>query len=414
MSPSLTRLQALASGTAAVAGSCVLGALCAGGCQMDTAKSAPVADRSLIAQFPGRASSPSFDARNVLHVTYIVGEGHAARVADRVIAERTAEPVMISPPGDAVEARGEDGPVLATLPEGTLLVVYSVSRPGGSHHHGANMLQAQVSRDGRTWSAPRAVNDDTTSRSHAFVDVTATRSGGAVVAWLDSRSGSQGVQTAVVRADGAVTPTRTADEKTCQCCRTALHSAGDGTVWLAYRDLAPGDVRDMAYAVSRDGGQTFMPRGDVAGDGWSLNGCPESGPRFAETADGTVWLAWFNGKANAIEVASARAGGPFGRPSVVASGDAVTQLVNHPEIGTLADGRLVVFYEAFRDGKRAINARVSDAGHERWSPPIPIADDGRAPRYARSGDRLRLTYTRFAGETAEVRLIDPRPRLPSP
>jgi hypothetical protein len=202
-----------------------------------------------------------------------------------------------------------------------------------------------------------------------------------------------------------VSPVQTADPKTCQCCRTALHAAASGEIWLAYRDLAEGNIRNMAYAVASTAGQPFVSRGDVADDRWSINGCPESGPRFAETSDGTIWLAWFNGAANAIELAAAPRGSRFARRG------AVVQNGNHPDLGVLPDGRLLVVYETFRDGKRAIDARVSDPRHANWSPPVAIAPDGSAPRYVRNGERALLSFTTHIGGKPHVRVIDPLTRL---
>jgi hypothetical protein len=314
-------------------------------------------------------------------------------------------PAAISPAGDVVDLRGENAPLFTSRADGALLVVYPIAlpaAPGASHHHSIGELRAQLSRDGgRTWSAPRRIDGDRAPRGHNFADLAMGRNGEAVVSWLDSREGQQGVQTAVLRSDLSIANARTADAKTCQCCRTALFTASNGAVWLAYRDLAEGNIRNMAYAVSAAAGQPFVARGDVADDRWSVNGCPESGPRFAETADGTVWLAWFNGAAQAIELAAAPRGGRFSRRATIATGG-----VNHPDLGTLPDGRLVVFYEAFHGVKRSIEARVSDASHGRWGGPVTVVD-GESPRYVRLGAEALLSYE----DAARVHVIDPLPRI---
>lgn len=352
--------------------------------------------------FPGRNPAALITGGGQ-HVVYV--DPDTRQLMHRSVGSNRADEV--SPAGDAIDLRGENAPAFTARPDGALLVVYPVML-GGTHHKHFGELRAQLSRDGgRTWSAPRRIDGDgeVAQRSHNFADVAVRPGGDVVVSWLDSRAGKQGVQAAVLRSDLSVSPTQTVDAKTCQCCRTAMFTASNGQVWLAYRDLGDDNVRNMAYAVSGPG-KPFEPRGDVADDRWAVNGCPESGPRFAETAGGTVWLAWLNGGAKTIETASSTGGGPF-----VRRGPAVRGAVDHPDLGTLADGRLLLVYEVFRDGKRAVESRVSDAAHARWSEPVVLAPDGATPRFVRRGDRALLTFTTHVDGTPHVHVIDPLPLI---
>jgi hypothetical protein len=346
-------------------------------------------------------------------VLITAGEGHvvyldppSGRLVHRAL--RDAAPTFVTPAHDVIDLRGENAPLLAALAQDTILVVYPVSLPGGTGHHHSGELRSQISADGgRTWSRPRRIDGDSVPRSHNFADLAVTRNGHAVVSWLDSRAGQQGVQTAELRSDGSVGRLQTADTRTCQCCRTALMAASDGRIWLAYRDLAEGNVRNMAYAVSDGAGHPFAARGAVVDDHWSVNGCPESGPRFTETSDGTVWLSWFDGAARGVEIASLVPGGRgFVRRATVAD-----QGANHAELGTLPDGRLVIFYEAFLGPQRGIEARVSDSAHAVWSEPLTIASTGSSPHYVRSGSDALLAYTISGAGAPQVVVIDPLPRL---
>ncbi|HEX6097416.1 MAG TPA: sialidase family protein [Thermoanaerobaculia bacterium] len=345
-------------------------------------------------QFPGR-NPVALIVEGGHHIVYVDPE--TRRLMHR---DGRGRITAITPEGDKVDLRGENTPLLAERRDGSLLVVYPLFL-GGAHHKHIGELRAQASRDGgRTWSAPKRIDGDVAPRGHNFADLAARPNGDVVVSWLDSRAGKQGVQSAVLRPDLSVTPAETVDPLTCQCCRTALFAASNGDVWLAYRDLAENKVRNMAYAVSEPG-RPFELRGDVADDAWAVNGCPESGPRFTEAARGTVWLAWFNGGAGAIETASATPGGRFVRRA------AVRGRVNHPDIGTLPDGRLILVYEIFRDNKRAIELRTSDAAHSRWSEPAVLDVDGATPRYIRRGQNALLTYTKYIDDTPHVHVVDP-------
>ena len=64
----------------------------------------------------------------------------------------------------------------------------------------------------------------------------------------------------------------------CYCCKTALATGTDGAVYTAWRHVYPGNVRDIAFTMSRDGGRTFEPPVRVSDDNWVLDGCPENGP----------------------------------------------------------------------------------------------------------------------------------------
>jgi hypothetical protein len=47
----------------------------------------------------------------------------------------------------------------------------------------------------------------------------------------------------------------------CYCCKTALAARADGAVFAAWRHVYPGNIRDIAFTSSRDGGRTFTPAG---------------------------------------------------------------------------------------------------------------------------------------------------------
>ena len=70
----------------------------------------------------------------------------------------------------------------------------------------------------------------------------------------------------------------------CYCCKTALEVTSDGAIFAAWRHVYPGNIRDIAFTMSPDGGKTFSAPVRVSDDQWQLAGCPDDGPAMAVTA----------------------------------------------------------------------------------------------------------------------------------
>ena len=77
----------------------------------------------------------------------------------------------------------------------------------------------------------------------------------------------------------------------CYCCKTAMTVDDAGVIYSAWRHVYPGNLRDMAFSVSRDSGRSFSSPVRVNEDGWSINGCPDDGPALA-AASGNVHMIW--------------------------------------------------------------------------------------------------------------------------
>ncbi len=78
----------------------------------------------------------------------------------------------------------------------------------------------------------------------------------------------------------------------CYCCKTALAAGSDGSLYAAWRHVYPGNIRDIAFTLSRDGGRTFSTPTRVSEDKWVLDGCPENGPAMAIGTQGRIHLVW--------------------------------------------------------------------------------------------------------------------------
>lgn len=360
-------------------------------------------------ELPGRDPKLRWDSEGRLHLVYVEdGEPprvRYARVAPGAEPLESVEPVTVSPAQLQVNAHGEVPPTLEVLPDGTLVVAYTVALPGKFQGE----IRLQRSTDGgRTWSEPRLLHDDGGGNgSHSFLTSTLNDRGEVVFAWLDNRTGAQGLHTAVSGDGASVSPNRTVDAVTCQCCATELLRAGDGQIHLAYRDMSEGSVRDVFATASADHGESFRSSVLVSDDGWTLDACPHSGPRLTEDSQGRLWTVWFTGAEPGIYAAVSTDGGrTFSPRQTLAAMGGTVRHVAHPEVGRLPDGRLVATWEETRGGadgepERGLTARFHDGAG--WGEPVRwIEGEALYPRLAVEGERAVLAFTRYQGEDPRV------------
>jgi hypothetical protein len=144
----------------------------------------------------------------------------------------------------------------------------------------------------------------------------------------------------------------------CYCCKTALAS-GDGAIYAAWRHVYPGNIRDIAFAASRDGGRSFTAPVRISDDRWVLNGCPENGPAMAVDRTGRVHIVWptlVNGDglrgepALSLFYASSADGQTFTpRQPLPTEG-----LPRHPQLSLAPNGDVVVSWDEARNATRLV------------------------------------------------------------
>ena len=340
------------------------------------------------ASFPGRDPVLRWDRQGGLHVAYVEDRPEGAAVVYRRLGSSPAGPFPVSPPGLKVSAHGETNPALEVLPDGGLVAAYPVSLPG----KWKSEIRVQRSDDGgRTWGEARLLHEPRDG-SHSYLS-SALTSSGVTFAWLDNRTGHMGLQTAVLAAsaDGRTfSAARTADPRTCECCGTALLAGRGDDLWLAYRALDDGEVRDIRVLRAEKG--EFGGSASLSDDRWALQGCPHTGARLTEDREGKLWAAWFT--AGGVEgpgvyvTSSPDQGASFAPRSPVALG----ATVKHPEIGTLPDGRIAVLYEE-ATGSHPILFRVRDPRSGTWSAPEEGPSQGVYPRLAATPKQAAVAFT---------------------
>lgn len=210
----------------------------------------------------------------------------------------TPEPIPIEEHANIHE---EGMPKIAVKGDGTLLAIYETSTPvEGSRWGLGDIRYIQSSDQGKTWTSPRSVSPDIKEGlSASFSDLIRLGDGEIGISWLGTNPGKQDRMARPVlfaKTNGKegfgkeilITP------QACQCCRTALGSDKDGEISLAFRDLLPGEVRDISVSTSSDDGVTFSNAVSFSGDDWVVDGCPHNGPSVS-VREGKTYTAWFTG-----------------------------------------------------------------------------------------------------------------------
>jgi hypothetical protein len=125
---------------------------------------------------------------------------------------------------------------------------------------------------------------------------------------------------------------------------------------IAWRHVYAGNMRDMAFVRSEDGGRTFSAPVRISEDKWSIAGCPDDGPAMALDASERVHVVWptvvvENGEPRkSIFYAMSADGASFlPRVRLPTEGHA-----NHPQVAVASDGSLVVAWDESGDGGRRV------------------------------------------------------------
>ena len=272
----------------------------------------------------------------------------------------------VSDPLGAIEAHGEAPPQLTADSSGAMSVLYVVGKEVPGKRFPVSAMRFIRSTDqGKTWTPPVTVNDGHEFGSHNFHALTAAADGSLLATWLDAREGHSGVWMSRSKDAGKTwEPNRSIyAEPTCPCCRTSVAVAPDGTIYVAWRAILPGDVRDVVVTKSTDGGQTWAAPVRPRSDGWVYPGCPHAGPSLKVDAEGRVHVAWWTGKEGEAGVYYARSEdeGKTFAAQPIATGRRARPA--HIQLAAAATGVLYVAWDdGLSDMPRVLLRRSPDGG----------------------------------------------------
>jgi hypothetical protein len=329
-----------------------------------------------------------------------------------------------------VVLRRADPPIVTVVwttkgEKGTRLV-YARSENGGRSFTPAAAVPGSDAPGNRGWGAAAVVRSAKASAERSDVSVV----------WLDHRelvrqesmatthhehAGGKpdGVAMAqksklyIASLDGSIAP-QAVTGGVCYCCKTAITTAGDGSIQVAWRHVYPGNVRDIAFSMSRDGGRTFAAPVRVSEDKWELEGCPDDGPAMSLDKRNRIHIVW------PTLVTSTTADGEQPEKALfyAMSGDGRTfsareripteGTANHPQIVIAADGSPTVAWDEVVKGKRrAVMARAADqtTGPARFERRV-ISDEDAAlyPVLATTSDATVAAWTAGAGTNSVIRV----------
>jgi hypothetical protein len=202
----------------------------------------------------------------------------------------------------------------------------------------------------------------------------------------------------------------------CYCCKTALVAGGSGNLFATWRQVYAGNVRDIAFAQSRDGGKTFSAPVRISEDGWQLDGCPDDGPAMVVDRAQTVHIVWPTviGGAHpegALFYTSTRDGRTFtARQRIPTLGGPKP---SHPQIGLDRSGQLYVAWDEVRNGVRsaAIRTLTVSSGNAAFGEALTISGPSAYPVMAAAPQGVLVAWTSGSADqsTIKVRRVDAQP-----
>jgi len=404
---------------------------------------ADVAGASMTLAVPGRSNATPSIASDGDVVTIAWGASTPPGATDVYAAVsrdggRTfAAPVRVNDVEGSARVNGEQPPRVAV--RGTVITVVWTAKSAS----GTGIMQSRSDDGGRTFGKSVLVPGSDASGNRGWENAVADRNGRVYAVWLDHRELAQqdcavsashhdhsgkasgataadqkpdGVAMAqrsklyVTSLDGAVEP-RAITGGVCYCCKTAVAAGANGSLFAAWRHVYPGNIRDIAFASSRDGGKTFGPPLRVSEDKWVLEGCPDDGPAMAVDAKNRAHIVWptliTEGASAEPTIALFYAMSVDGTRFTPRKRIPTEGMPHHPQIAIGADGSLTMAWDEGANGKRraAVTRTTVDAAAG-GAPMVRtlLADAAVYPVVAAAGGATIAAWTSGASSTSTIQV----------
>lgn len=330
-------------------------------------------------------------------------------------------PVRVNSAAGTAKVNGEQAPrvTLSAAPPGApkIVIVWV-----GKTTAGTALLSARSDDGGKTFGAAAIVPGSAAAGNRGWQAAAADSKGVVHALWLDHRGlvpspGAAGTHThgasgasadGVAMAEksalyasvvGRADSVRTITNSVCYCCKTAMISAADGSLYVAWRQVFPGGIRDIAAAVSKDGGMTFSAPVKVSDDSWKLNACPDDGPAMAIDKSGrlhVVWPTMVKTAAGADSLGLFHATSIDGKTFTARERVPTEGLPHHPQITMTPDGGVMVAWDESMGGsKRVAFARAPGSGGTLTR--VSRVAEGSYPVAVSTGEATIAAWTTGAG-----------------
>ncbi len=297
-------------------------------------------------------------------------------------------PVSVNQPTEHVYYRQESPAVAVRGDE--VFVSWSQTHPNITPDKPfSGELRLSRSMDGgRSFIPSILVNDDDQVVQHTFDSIQTAPNGALHMAWIDGREGKKEPGTFVARSTDhghTISKNLKIDDDTCVCCRTAVATSAEGTVYVAWRKIFDGNLRETVVSRSMDGGETFSPSVIVGDDRWVYPACPHRPASLGVDRQGRLYVVWYTEGADetpAIYLAySDDQGQTFSAKKQLNRSKGT--FPDHPQMAVDPAGRIAVIWEEQSPVRREVVVSYSLDRGRSFNAPIKLNEkNGQTPTVA--------------------------------
>ena len=268
-------------------------------------------------------------------------------------------PVSVNQPDESPYSR-QEAPALIVHGQ-DVFVTWSKTHPKMTPDKpfSGELRLSRSSDGGRSFGPSTLVNDDDQVIQHTFDAMQVSPDGVLHFAWIDGREGKKEPGTFVARSTDqgrTITKNFKVDDNTCVCCRTSIATSANGLVYVAWRKIFDGNIRETVVSRSTDGGQRFSSPVVVGNDRWVYQACPHRPASLGVDRLGRLYVAWYTEGADetpAIYLAySDDQGKTFSEKKQLNRSKGT--FPDHPQMAVDPEGRVMVIWEEQSPVRREI------------------------------------------------------------